>query len=361
MKITSITAQVVQVEFNSPFVTAALSRTHQSTIIVKVQTDEGVFGIGESVPTRHVTGETIESALVVLKELEQKLLGQDPLSLEKIHMIMDQHIVGNFGAKAGIDIALYDLQGKVMNKPLYQLLGGYSNTIETDVTLSIDEPKKMAQSALEFVQQGLKILKVKIGVDPIQDIERIKMIREAVGDSIKIKIDANQGYNAAEAITVINSLQKYNVLSVEQPVPYWDIHNMAYIRQNISIKLIADESVHTHHDAMKFIQQDACDMINIKLMKSAGIFKAEKITALCEAAGIPCMLGCMAEGHVASTAGAHFAAAKRNVLDVDLDGSLLNKPQTYLSGGYTRKGGMITLTDKPGLGLELDFDYLNEL
>lgn len=356
MRITRILTQTVPIDFIAPFTTAALTRTFQPIIIIKIETDEGIYGIGESVPTRHVTGETIESATTIIKELEVILKGVDPLNIEYIHMLMDKHIVGNNGAKAGIDIALYDIKGKIAQKPLYQLLGGYKNSLETDATLSIQSPEAMAQSALDFVKQGINILKVKIGLDALEDIERIKQIRTAVGDHIIIKVDANQGYSCSEAIKTLNTLALYHVASVEQPVPYWNIQHMAEIKKHIPMKLIADESVHTHHDAQKFIQQNACDMINIKLMKSAGIFKAEKIVAVCESAGIPCMIGCMAEGHIASVAGAHFSVSKKNIIEADLDGSILNKPQEYLSGGYTREKGIITLSEKPGLGIDIDFD-----
>ena len=181
------------------------------------------------------------------------------------------------------------------------------------------------------------------------------MIREAVGNDIIIKADANQGYTVAEAVNVFNELLKYDVHGIEQPVPYWDINNMAEVRKKTSMEIVADESVKDHHDAMKFIRAGACDKVNIKLTKSSGIFKAEKINAVCEAAGIHCMVGCMVESRVAITAGAHFAASKANILDADLDGYVLTKELPFVSGGFTEENGLITLLDKPGLGLDIEF------
>ncbi|MEI0604533.1 dipeptide epimerase [Brachyspira alvinipulli] len=355
MKITSIKTKKVELELKEPFVTAALSRTSQPTILVKVETDEGIIGYGESVPTRHIVGESPDSIEIIIKEIENKIKGENPLDIESIHRTMDKFIVGNNGAKAGIDIALYDIKGKLMNQPLYKVLGGFSNQIESDVTLSINKKEEMVESAIRYVKAGFKILKVKIGLEPKKDIETIKMIREAVGNDIIIKADANQGYTVAEAVNVFNELLKYDVHGIEQPVPYWDINNMAEVRKKTSMEIVADESVKDHHDAMKFIRAGACDKVNIKLTKSSGIFKAEKINAVCEAAGIHCMVGCMVESRVAITAGAHFAASKANILDADLDGYVLTKELPFVSGGFTAENGLITLLDKPGLGLDIEF------
>ena len=355
MKITKIHAKSVELKLIEPFVTAALTRTHQSTVLVKVETDEGVFGIGESVATRHIVGETIDSILASLKELEIQLIGINPLNIELIHSIMDKYLVYNSGAKAGIDIALYDIKGKIMNAPLYKVLGGFRNTLETDVTISIDSIDNMVSSALKSVNKGFKELKIKIGLDPKKDIEAIKRIREAVGSDVSLKADANQGYSITDAIIVLNEILKYDIILTEQPVPYWDINGMAQIRSKTNMPVVADEAVHNHYDAMKYIKSDACDMVNIKLMKSAGIFKAEKINAVCEASNIRCMVGCMVESRVAIAAGAHFAASKKNIIETDLDAFLLTEELPYLSGGFTNKNGNITLLESPGLGLEVEF------
>jgi len=355
MKIGNIKAEKLKLELHEPFVTAALSRTFQYTVIVKVETDEGVSGFGEASPTRHVTGETADSVLSIVGELKEKLAGVNPLAIEAVHNIMDTHITANTSAKAAIDIALYDIRGKIMNTPLYQVLGGYRNEIETDVTLSIQKPEMLAEAAKREVARGFHILKIKIGLNPAEDIAGIKLVRQAVGCDVKLKADANQGYSCADAINVINEIKKCGVISIEQPRPRWDLDGMAYIRDKTGFQIIADESVFSPEDAIKFIKREACDAVNIKLMKSGGIFKAEKINDVCEAAGLPCMIGCMVESRVGIAAGAHFAAGKKNVMDADLDGFILTKELPYVSGGFTAQNGIIKLTDKPGLGLDVDF------
>jgi L-alanine-DL-glutamate epimerase-like enolase superfamily enzyme len=355
VKITAVKVEEVRLHLCEPFVTALLARDFQMTLFVKVVTDEGVSGFGEAVPTRHVTGETLESCRTAINELGEKLSGMNPLDLERIHKTMDRHLVNNSAAKAGIDIALHDIKGKIMNQPLYRVLGGASNSIETDITFSIMDNDALVEKVKRRVGEGYRIMNIKTGLDPDRDIEAVAKVRESVGGGVVLKIDANQGYSVADAIKVINATKKYNIRAYEQPSPSWDRDGMARIRLSTGAKIIADESIRTHVDAVDYVKSAACDMMNIKLMKSGGIFKAEKINAVCEGAGINCMVGCMVESRIAIAAGAHFAASKINVTEADLDGFILTKELAFVSGGFTAKEGVITLLDKPGLGLAVDF------
>lgn len=355
MKIKNIQTKKVELELTKPFVTAALKRTSQSTVLVKIETDDGIIGYGESVPARHINGESPQSIELIIHEIARHIKGLNPLDLELIHHIMDTFIIANHGAKAGIDIALHDIKAKIMNQPLYRMLGGFCNQIQTDITLSIDEKEKVLESALKYVHDGFKILKIKIGRNPKEDIQTLKMIREAVGSDIVLKADANQGYNMSQALYVLNELLRYDIQGIEQPVAYWDIEGMAEIKTKSAMNLIADEGVKDHYDAMKFIKAKACDMINIKLMKSCGLFKAEKINAVCESTGLNCMIGCMIESNVGISAAAHFAASKANITAADLDSFILTKELPFIKGGFTVKNDIITLSDEAGLGLDIDF------
>jgi L-alanine-DL-glutamate epimerase-like enolase superfamily enzyme len=161
MKITNIKAEKIKLELHEPFVTAAASRTEHYTVLIEIETDEGVYGIGEASPTRHVTGETPDSVISVIWEFKEKLIGMNPLAIESVHNIMDAHITANTAVKAGVDIALYDIKGKIMNAPLYLVLGGNENEIETDVTLSIQKPERLAEAAKREAANGFRILKIK--------------------------------------------------------------------------------------------------------------------------------------------------------------------------------------------------------
>lgn len=354
MKITDIKAEKLQLKLNKPIKVSLGVIEQYDTIIVKITTDEGISGVGESSPIEFVTGESVDTVVLVIKAMAKQLIGMDPLNIEAIHHVMDRYITNNTAAKAGIDIALFDIKGKVMNAPLYKVLGGFSNQVETDITLSIDEPEKMAQAAKEKADRGFKIIKVKAGIDPDKDVEAIRLIREAVDSNIKLRMDANQGWTVADAVMVMNAVEKYGVQAVEQPRPYWDIDGTAHIRSKVNIKVMVDESVFSPIDAIKVIKKEAADIINIKLMKSGGIYKAEQINAIAQASGLTCMVGCMLESRIGIAAGAHFVASKKNILDADLDGFMHCQECKGIEGGFAIEGGTMTLSDKPGIGVDVN-------
>jgi len=264
---------------------------------------------------------------------------------------MDQIVTGNPSAKAAIDIALHDIMGKTAKTPLCKLLGGFRDTVLTDLTLGIKKPEEMAEDAVRAVRRGFKALKVKVGVDPEEDFERVRNIREAVGPDIAIRIDANQGWTVTQAIRVLNRLERFDIEFAEQPLAANEIKGLAEIRRRSSIPVMADESVQSPEDALNLIRQDAVDLINIKLMKSGGIHKARKIAAVAEAAKVPCMIGCMGESTVGITAGVQLAAAIRNIQYADLDSDILIKDKLVLEGGAKLEGSKRMPPEKPGLGV----------
>ena len=222
MKITDVKVEVIHIPMKKPFRIAFAVQDHSVNVLVKVMTDEGIYGIGEAAPFEPVTGENSATVLEVLKLFKQGLIGMDPMNIEGIHLMMDRLISGNTSAKAAIDIALYDLKGKVMNQPLYKVLGGYRDQIVTDMTIGIDKPELMAQEAKERVERdGFRILKVKAGINPADDIRALTLIREAVGPDIRLRVDANQGYTVNDAVRVLNEFEKIGVDAVEQCLPWW--------------------------------------------------------------------------------------------------------------------------------------------
>jgi len=353
MKIIKVEAVPFDVKLTEPFRIAIGTIFSTRGILVRVHTDENIVGIGEGAPTLMITGETQEGALnVVNNYLANVLVGKDPLNIGKLIADMDKTIIGNPSAKAAVDIALHDVLGKAAGKPLYQMLGGRVHEVATDCTVGIKEPEAMAKDARAIVEKGFSSVKVKIGIDVKEDIERVRRIREAVGDDVAIRVDANQGYDAKTAIKVIRELERYDIQLVEQPVPTWDIEGLRLVRQAVSIPVMADESVHTPQDAVELIKRDAVDLINIKLMKSGGIFKAKQIAIIAEAAGIPCMIGCMLETKLSITAAAHFAASTRNVKEADLDAPLFLKEDPVKEGIKYDKG-ILKISDLPGIGVKL--------
>lgn len=346
--------EVYRVVLNNkePFKIATETIAEIHNVVVKIVTDYGIIGWGESSPSKRVTGENAETVIKVLDKIAPKLIGMCPLCIERDVELMDSIVKKNPAAKAAVDIALHDILGKTASKPLFRLLGGYRKEVLTDLTLSIKSPKEMAKDAQKAVKSGFKAIKVKIGVNPAEDVERIRLIREAVGEDIQLRIDANQGWMPKQAIEALTKMEKFNIQFVEQPVPAENIKGLIKVRKNSPIPVMADESVHSPEDALRLIQAEAIDYINIKLMKSGGIHKGRKISAIAEAAGIPCMIGCMAESEIGIAAGAHLAAAIKNIQYADLDSDLFLKETLVKEGGTKVKNSMRTFPRLDGLGIK---------
>ena len=358
MKITDVKMEKFSIELTEPFKVAFAQVSHTVSIIVKVETDEGYVGYGEAAPFGPVTGETTEGCLEVLQMFRQGLIGMDPLEIEKVHAMMDGLVHGNGSAKCAIDIALYDLKGKVMGQPLYRVLGGYQNEVQNDITIGISAPEKMAEAAEHYVKDlGYHILKIKAGICPREDLKTLELIRNAVGPDVRLRVDANQGYNFTQASSMLIEMKKYGVEAIEQCLPDWDLDGAARLRrQGGGIQLMLDESVHTTRDAARICKAEAADIMNIKLMKCGGLYRGSQISAIGESFGVTCMVGCMMETKIAITAGLSLVAAKKNITEADCDSFLYYKDgDTGMPGGFERHQDMFRLLEKPGLGLDITF------
>lgn len=336
-----------------PFRIAAGTTTEIHNVIVKIITDYDVIGWGEASPSKRVTGETAETVMKTIDKIAPKLVGKCPLRIEQDVEIMDSIVKENPAAKAAIDIALHDILGNTARKPLLRLMGGYRTEVLTDLTISIKSPKEMAKDAKKATEKGFKAIKVKVGVSQTEDVERVRLIREAVGDNVQIRIDANEGWTPKQAIEALNKMEKFRIQFVEQPVPAENLRGLIEVRKNSPIPVMADESVHSPEDAFRLIQAEAIDLVNIKLMKSGGILKGRKIANVAEAAGIPCMIGCMGESGIGIAAGAHLAAAVKNIQYADLDSDLFQKEALVKEGGTKVKNSMRIFPKLHGLGIEV--------
>ncbi|MDN5311826.1 MAG: L-Ala-D/L-Glu epimerase [Thermoanaerobacteraceae bacterium] len=352
LKITKIEAATIEVPMKKPFRVAYGTTSVARNIIVYVHGENGLTGIGGTAGPVKVTGDTLASVKYVIDEvLAPAIVGLDSTDIEKITAVMDGIIVKNTAAKAAVDMALYDLTAKSAGLPLYKLLGGYKNTLETDYTLGIDEPEIMAREAMELKDMGFKTLKVKVGEEPGKDIERIKKIRQAIGNDVKIRLDANQGWKPKEAIRIIKTLEEYDIELVEQPVPYWDIDGLAKVTRSVDVPIMADEACHTLQDALMLIKKEAVDLINIKLPKCGGIFKALQIAHIAASAGMECMVGCMVETRASILPAVHLACGVKNITRADLDSAMYLKEDPVI-GGATVENAMFNLSDEPGTGVK---------
>jgi len=342
----------VKLKLEEPFTISSGTSTYSHNVVVKFVDEDGRTGWGEGSPSYRVSRETVGSNIEAIKSVAGKIIGLDILKLERLREILAK-IEGNPSAKTALETAFLDLMGKELQKPIYRFMGGYRDSIVTDFTISIRSPEEMAKNALKAVEKGFKILKIKLGVSPEEDVERIKRIREAVGPDVKIRVDANQGWKFDDAVYVLNKIADYDVELCEQPLEAGDLKGHARLRKESPIPIMLDESVHGVVEAVKAIEMEAVDFINIKLMKTKGVSEAVTLAHLAESYGIPCMVGCMGESRIGISMGVHFAQAIKNVMLVDLDADLLQAEFLVEKGGASiAPGGIRRVPEVPGLGVE---------
>ncbi|MCX6181477.1 MAG: dipeptide epimerase [Bacteroidetes bacterium] len=362
MKINQIEIYPSPIKLKEPFIISLGSHEYAENIIVVIKTDNGLSGYGECCPFKTINGESMESGCVVGKYLAQNLLGKNPLDIAECSSVMDATIYGNSSIKSAFDIALYDIAAQNAQLPLYAFLKGNKNkTILTDYTISIDSADKMAADAKKIIANGFQFIKVKLGGSKEQDVERIKKIREAVGVTIPLRIDANQGWKAEEALDILTALAPYKIQHCEEPIPRWDFMHLPKIKKASPISIMADESCCDHHDAKRLIDLSACDQINVKLGKASGIFKSLKIIQLAEAANMKMQIGGFLESRLAFTASAHLALSSANVVHIDFDSPLMLKEDHVIGGISYGPNGEITVPEQIGLGASVDENYLNTL
>ena len=361
MQIEDVEIYPFNVPYKEPFRIALGTITAAENVLVRLRTREGVVGWGESCPYWAVTSETQATNLAIGKDLATFIRGRDPFTLGAIMAEMDGFTPANTSMKAALEMAIWDICGKLAGQPVYKLLGGYRDSFETDITIGMGSPAEMASKAAKHVQEeGFKTLKIKLGEGPGPDTLRMKAIREAVGDNIKLRTDANQGWTAAETVHALRMMEKYQMQICEQPVPYWDVDGLKFARDNSPTPIMADESVHSPHDAFAVAREDAVDCINIKLMKSGGILRGAQIATVAASAGVTCMVGCMFETRVGLTAGAHLVASQKNVVYADLD-AFFELSVDPVMGGMRVQDGIVTLPKTPGLGVDIDPAFLSKL
>ncbi|MGG1632872.1 dipeptide epimerase [Rossellomorea sp. NRS-1567] len=355
MKIHQLETFRTAVPLHTPFKTALRTVEVAEGIVVKLTCDDGTVGWGEAPPTVVITGDSLSSIEWAIQQvIKPAIIGKSLLNYEQLFQQLHSLLVRNSSAKAAVDMALYDCLSQYSNLPLYQFLGGYRHELETDYTVSVNSPKEMGEDAEAYVKQGFNVLKVKVGKDDIEtDIKRIYEIRQRIGYDIKIRLDANQGWESKAAVKAIRKLEDLdlNIELVEQPVPAHDIEGLKRVTDGVDTLIMADESVFTPYQAFEVLKTRSADLINIKLMKAGGIYYAQKINDLAEVCGVECMVGSMIETRLGITSAAHFAASKKNVTRFDFDAPLM-LAKDIVVGGIEYNGRKITMPTQSGLGIE---------
>ncbi len=354
MKITAIELGMLRVPLKTPFKTALRTVDTVEDIVVLVRTDTGHTGYGEAPATAVITGDTHGSIIEAIRHfIGPRLIGQDVSNLNRICGLIQGSMERNTSAKAAVEIAVYDLWAQLHGAPLYQMLGGGDPVITTDITISVDYIDKMVADSLSAIERGFESLKIKVGKDIGLDIERVKAIHAAVEGRALLRLDANQGWTAKQAVHAMKALEDAGVVLelLEQPVKAADIAGLKYVTDRVNTPVMADESVFSPTQVFDLIQQRAADIINIKLMKTGGLSNAIRIADIASIYGMPCMIGCMIESSISVAAAVHLAVARADVITkVDLDGPSLGRFNP-VEGGVTFNESEISISDAPGLGI----------
>jgi L-Ala-D/L-Glu epimerase len=355
MKITDIRFGMLRVPLKTSFKTALRTVDQVEDIIVQVHTDTGHVGWGGAPATAVITGDTLGSIVEAIRlYIAPRLVGEDVANLNRITRLVQNAMEKNSSAKAAVEIAVHDLFGQLYGAPLYKMLGGGDPVITTDITISVDTIDKMVADSIAAVDRGYDSLKIKVGKDIGVDIERIRAIYAAVENRALLRLDANQGWTAKQAVYAIQALEDSGVRLelVEQPVKAEDLDGLRYVTERVHTPVMADESVFGPAEVIELIRMRAADIINIKLMKTGGISNAVRIADIAAMHQVECMIGCMLESAVSVAAAVHLAVAKSDVITkVDLDGPSLSR-YNPVQGGVLFNESEITVTDAPGLGIQ---------
>jgi L-alanine-DL-glutamate epimerase-like enolase superfamily enzyme len=351
MRITKINAWPVKMRLAEPYSIAYESVAEATNIFLGIETNSGIVGYGCAAPDLHVTGEDAARVLRALQETAgSELKGSDPLRYAMLMERVKKNLRNMPSARAAIDMALYDILGKVAGLPVWKLLGGFRRRIRTSVTVGILPESETVSAARALAARGFRCLKLKGGHDLEQDICRVMKVREAVGKEIELRFDANQGYTVEQAVRFVDATRRAGLELLEQPTPKDEIDLLGRVTRQVPLPVMADESLMTLRDAFRLARRGLVDMVNVKLMKAGGISDALQINSVARAARMEVMVGCMDEAALGIAAGLQFALARPNVAYADLDGhlDLLGDPS---AGSVRLDKGTVIANDAPGLGV----------
>jgi L-alanine-DL-glutamate epimerase-like enolase superfamily enzyme len=365
MKIADVRTTVVAVpqkrEYRSSWRRRYQGRTPQVAVLVELETDDGLVGIGES-PA--VWAGRPEATVALIDAVRDLLLGADPFE----HDILRRRLYAETGmahlgtqglswAISGVDTALWDLVGRAVGQPLHRLWGGAWRAFSpfyADVPPG--EPAEMAADAVGWVELGFRTLYLKVGFGAEVDVERVRAIRDAVGEVPRIRVDANQAWSPGGARTIIERLAQFGLEYVEQPTLASNLHEMAALRRMVGVPILAHEASLTVEGTLNTIAAQAADAIQLDPRFDAGIAGARTAALIAEAAGLPVVTHTFGELGVATAAALQLHAAHRNFV-LDNQTYYWNLEDDIVAGGLMPWHGCeLEVPASPGVGVELDRD-----
>ena len=358
MKITRIRPIPVAVPYRTEEVWAFGRRKGLVSVLIEVETDEGVVGLGEA-----AAYPSADVVLAVLKSIEPMVVGEDPFAIERLVRRIDlvgtwHHVRASSPAIAAVEMACWDIAGKICGQPLVNLVGGrFREAVEFFSYVSGATPDDVAEAARQARKKGFGTCYVKVGADdPRVDEERVAALRDGAGPDMRIRIDANEAWSPGSAIRMIRRLERYDLELVEQPVSGRALAEMAYVRSRIDTPLLANEASWTRHDQLAVIRAGAADVLSVDNQLDGGLLNLKRSAGICEAAGLPVIKHSLGELGVALAAAVHVLAATPNARFANQGyGALLADDVTAGFGGPA-EGATVTVPDGPGLGVALDPD-----
>jgi L-Ala-D/L-Glu epimerase / N-acetyl-D-glutamate racemase len=368
MKITQIETYPVRIPLKpARRMVSALGRHEVSDyLIVRLATDAGIDGVGEATVTPRWSGETVWGAKAVIERtFSSAIVGCDPTDTATIDRRLDQAAAHNWFAKSAIEMACWDILGKANEKPVYELLGGPRRplSIRSRFSLGAYEPDEAARRAAELATAGFTTIKVKVGGAPEADIARVRAVRAAIGPDVDLVIDANCGWDAQTAIDCIRQLADCRLSLVEQPTPDGDYEALARVRRQSGATILADDICFDLVHARELVRNQCCDAISVYPGKNGGIGKARAIADFAAAHGVAASIGSNLEWDIASAAMAHLVVGCAAMQVETYPGDLLGPNYHEFSiarNPLSIKGPMTTITDRPGLGIDVDWEVVFE-
>jgi L-alanine-DL-glutamate epimerase-like enolase superfamily enzyme len=365
--ITAVETIPIHVPFRVPFrIASGAARPISEAVIVRIHTTEGVVGIGETQAWRRQGSvETLKSLKCAIDDhLAPRMVGRSPFDMAAIMADLDEALYSSLYAKAAISDALYDLQGKLLDVPVYVLLGGKCrDRVGACAVLMIkDQIEETLKNAQTFHERGFRSFTIKIGVDPKGDLINVRELRKRFPDTI-LRVDANAVMGYDDALTLLKKIEPYDIDAAEQMIALWDVDGMASLARHVSIPLMADECVSSDHDLLRVIRTRAATVMQSKVAKNGGIWHSRKLWIIAEAAGMRIYPGNHPSTSVATASVAHLAAAWAGPL---LDGPFAVGISGALGADIVTEplkveNGAVVVPDGPGLGVTLDEGALKSM
>jgi len=367
MKITNVEAIPIKVPLKPGLTTKTAHGEHIDSpyVIVRVHTDDGLIGLGEATLAPRWSGETSPGCVAAIEGLiAQAFVGEDPTHVNYLRRVMDGVIRLNPFTKAAVEMALWDLAGKSAGVPVYQLLGGkVRDEMPIKMVVGAFDVPKAVELARQFLDWGVKCLKVKVGLDPEQDVERVRAVRDLAGADIPIGIDANCGWNVTLATRMLRRLGEFDILFAEQPIPTADREELAALRRRTDIPIMADESIFTLTDAWHLTASRAMDILSVYPGKHGGVMATVEIAHVAKAAGIVCSMGSNLELGIGTAAMLHVGAAVDVIASERYPGDFIGPlyhEADMLKTPLALGPETARVPDGPGLGVDLDEEQVEK-